>query len=149
MRGIRDNVIFETIRGGSLRCPLWPGGRHFPTVRFVVAINAALCQRCSKFLPPPPLRLLVHSSMSVFTLAFLLLVMFGLWSLVKFRWIPRFFAHLRRNYTASGALDVLIEELEQLELAVKQAVHDRSNRPDLLPVDLQQRSAKLPDLLRR
>ena len=126
-------------------------GRHFPTVGFVVDINfnATLCQLCSKFLPPSPPRLLVHSSMSILRLAFSFLVIFGLWSLVRFRWIPRFLAYLRRNYTTSGALASLIDNLEQLELEVKQTVHNRSNRPDLFPVDLQQRSAKLPDLLRR
>ena len=87
--------------------------------------------------------------MSILRLAFSLLVIFTLWSLVKYRWIPRVLAYLRRNYTASGAIAALIEEIEELELAVNKAVRTRSNLANYLPEDLQQRSAKLPGLLRR
>jgi len=87
--------------------------------------------------------------MSILRLAFSLSVIFTLWSLVKYRWIPRALAYLRRNYTASGAIASLIEDMEELEPAVNKVVHARSNLANPLPEDLRQRSAKLPGLLRR
>ena len=87
--------------------------------------------------------------MSILRLAFSFSVIFTLWSLVKYRWILRVLAYLRRNYTASGAIAYLIEETEELEVAINKRVDARSNLANPLPEDLQQRSAKLPGLLRR
>ena len=89
--------------------------------------------------------------MSIFRLAFslALLVIFTLWSLVKYRWIPRVLSYLRCDHAASGVIASLIKETEELELTVNKAVQTRWNLVNPLPEDLQQRSAKLPELIRR
>ena len=87
--------------------------------------------------------------MSILRLAFSLLVIITLSSLVKFRWIPRVFAYLRRNYTKSGLIASFIEDLEGLELKLNKGLRIPSNRADPLPEDLRRRSNKLPELLRR
>jgi len=87
--------------------------------------------------------------MSIYRLAFSFLVIFTLWSLVKYRWIPRVIAHLRSNYTTSGAIADLIKETEELEVKVNEAARIRLNLVNHLPEDLRQRVAKVPELVRR
>ena len=82
--------------------------------------------------------------MSILRLAFSFLVIFALW----FRWIPRILAYLRRNFTLSGVIAALIDDMETLEQAVNELARSRSAIQSL-PEDIRIRLAKLPELVRR
>jgi len=82
--------------------------------------------------------------MSILRLAFSFLVIFALW----FRWIPRFLAYLRRNFTRAGVVAVLVDDLEGLERAIDESLRTRKDIKSL-PEDLRQRLVKLPELARR
>ena len=104
---------------------------------------------CSKFLPPPPPPPPVHSLMSILRLAFLFVVIYGLWSLVKFRWIVRAIVYLRRNTPTSRAIANAFYSIEDLERAVSMEVHAQSNAANPPPEDIQQRWARMPERLQR
>ena len=87
-------------------------------------------------------------TISSLRLAFSFLVILVLVALFKPHWIPHDIrAYIYRNWTTSGTIAALTDEMEELEHLLSSLSNVADSKS--LPEDLRQRVAKLPGLLRR
>ena len=138
---------WESSQGYLDICPS-ARGYHFPTVEFVVGIDASLNYMDAAFAITSAYMFPRLITMLTLRLAVLLLAILALVSLVKPHWILRIFAYIQRNCTTSEAIASLIDEVEEQDHRI-QRLFARSNAANPLPEDALQCLAKLSAAVRR